>query len=187
MINLLPDTHKAEIRAARTNVLLVRYIAILIGAAVVLGGLVGGSYIAISGTKANAEEKEAANNARLSGYQDIRNRSDSFRNDLATAKSIMDSSVSFSKLIYKIADTIPRGVVLDNLALDPATLGSSVTLNASAKTVGDATKLQDALTANSQVFSNVQLQSLKSSEGSSGDAYPVKIVMSVVINKGAAQ
>lgn len=187
MINLLPDNHKSEIRAARTNVILVRYIAILAGAAVLLGGLVGGSYIAISTTKANAEEKEAANNARLAEYQDIRNRADSFRSDLATAKSIYDNSVSFSKLIYKIADTIPRGVVLDNLTLDPATLGSAVTLNASAKTVSDATRLQDSLTANSQVFSNVELQSLRSSGGDSEDQYPVKVTVSVVINKGAAQ
>ena len=187
MINLLPYEYKDEIRAARTNVILVRYIAILLLAAGVLGALVVGSYITLNGTKANAEEKEAQNTARLAQYQDIRNRSDAFRTDLATAKSILDSSISYSKLIYGIANAIPRGVVLDDLDLDPSTLGTSMTLNASAKTVADATKLRDALAANSQVFTGVQLQSLRSSGSSTGDAYPVKVTMSVVINKGIAQ
>lgn len=186
MINLLPYEYKSEIRAARTNVVLVRYIAILLLAAVVLSGLVAGSYLAISDTKTNADEKEAANNARLAQYQDIRNRSDAFRTDLATSKSILDNSISYSTLIYKIAESIPSGVVLDSLNLDPSTLGSSTTLSASAKTVGDATKLRDALAANSEVFSGVQLQSLRSGESGSTSGYPVKVAVTVVINKGAA-
>lgn len=187
MINLLPYEYKSEIRAARTNVILARYIGILLLAAVVLGGLVAGSYVALNGTKANAESKEAENTARLAEYQGIRVSSDEFRTELATAKSILDSSISFSKLIYAIADTIPKGVVLDNLNLDPATLGTSTTLTASAKTVADATNLRDALAANPKVFSGVQLQSLRSGDSSTAsDGYPVKVTMTVTINKAAA-
>lgn len=188
MINLLPYEYKDEIRAARTNVILVRYIAILVLAAIVLGGLVFGAYLALNGTKASAELKAAENTARLSQFQQTKVRADSFRADLATAKTILDNNVSFSKLIYEIADTVPRGVVLDDLTLDPNTFGSSVSVNASAKTFNDASKLRDAFIANNQVFSNVQIQTIRSSEtNAAGDAYPVKIVMSVVINKGAIQ
>lgn len=188
MINLLPYEHKSEIQAARTNVVLVRYIAILLIAAVVLAGLVIAAYFALNEAKDNAVQKESENAARLAQYQSIKARSDEFRADLTTAKMILDNSVSFSKLIYAIAGSLPSGVVLDDLSLNPATLGTSVTLNASAKTVGDATRLRDALLQKNQLYSNVQLQSLKSSEsGSSSEAYPVKVIMSVTINKGAAQ
>ena len=188
MINLLPYEHKAEIRAARTNVLLLRYIAILFCAALVLGGLVAGSYVVINGTRDSAEVKVAENQARVSEFQDTKTQSDSFRTDLSTAKKILDSSVSFSKLVYKIAEIVPPGVVLDDLTLDPATFGSSVNLTASAKSFDDATKLRDAFIKNNQIFSNVQLQTIRSPESATaGEAYPVKVSLSVVINKGAVQ
>lgn len=189
MINVLPYEYKAEIRAGRTNVILIRYITILLLAAVVLGGLVAGSYVVISGTKANAEQKAAENDARLLGFQKIRTDADEFRSDLATSRAIIDSGVSFSKLVYDIADTIPEGVVLDNLTLDPATFGTPITINANAKQFSDGTRLRDELAANTKVFSGVQLLSIRSSDASAGSTsgYPVQVSLSVTINKGAAQ
>jgi Tfp pilus assembly protein PilN len=185
MINLLPYTHKQQIRAGRTNVILVRYIAILIMAAAVLSALTGATYFTLNTTKADAETKVADNQTRVAEYQTIKLEADSFRADLATAKTILDTNVSYSRLIYKIANTIPGNVILGDLALDPQTLGTDMTMAASAKTFEDAGKLKDALIRNDEVFSNVKLLSIRS-EGSS-DGYPVKVSLSVVINKGALQ
>ena len=189
MINLLPPEHKQEIRAGRTNVLLSRYIGILIVAAIVLSGLVAGVYLTLNGTKAVAETKVAENQSRTAEYQSIKSQTDSFKADLSTAKNILDNSVSFSKLIYRIAEIVPPNVVLGSLALDPQTFGSSVTMDASARSFDDAARLRDAFIKNSDVFSNVQLQTIESSGDTSGEAgsYPVKVNLSVVINKGALQ
>lgn len=188
MINLLPYEHKSEIRAGRANVLLVRYIAILMCAAIVLGGLLVGAYIVLNNTKAIAEVKVQENENRMAAFQATRAQSESFRSDLSTAKTILDENISFSKLIYRIAATVPSGVILDNLTLDPKTFGSSVDLTASAKSFDDATKLRDAFSRNDQVFSDVSLQTIRSPEGAAtGDQYPVKVTLSVVINKGALQ
>lgn len=185
MINLLPEERKAEIRAGRTNVLLLRYIVITFTAVIVLGGLIVGSYIALDGAKQGAEQKVSENQSRVSAYSDVKAKADAFRTDLATAKSVLDNDVSFTKLIYKIADAVPPNVILNDLNLDPATFGSSVTMNASAKTFSDAGKLKDSFIKNSDVFSNVKLQSLSSEDGPSAGGYPVKVTLTVIINKGA--
>lgn len=189
MINLLPDEHKQEIRAGRTNVLLLRYIGISLVAVVVLGGLIAGVYLTLNEAKAVAEAAVAENQSRTSEYQAVKTQSESFRADLATAKGVLDSSVSFSKLIYRIAEIVPPNVILSSLALDPQTFGSSVTMSASARSFDDAAKLRDAFIRSNEVFSNVQLQTIESSGDSSGEsgAYPVKVNLSVVINKGALQ
>lgn len=188
MINLLPDEYKDEIRAARTNVLLVRYIFILISALIVLSGLVVASYIALNGTRQISESKVAENQQRVAVYQNIRSQADAFKADLATAKSIMDSEVSYAQLIYRIANIVPRNVILDDLSLDPTTFGTSMTMNASAKTVSDATRLPEAFSNNNEIFSEVKLQSLRSGDSSGGVAgYPVKVTLSVVINRSALQ
>ncbi len=184
MINLLPDERKAEIRAGRTNVLLLRYIFISLSAVVVLGGLLVGSYVVLDGAKQGAQLKVSENQSRVSAYNDVRSQADSFRADLATAKTVLDDDTSFTELIYKIADIIPRNVVLDDLNLDPATFGSDTTMTASAKTFTDAGRLKDAFTKNGEIFSKVQIQSLSSDDSSAQTEYPVKITLKVVINKG---
>lgn len=186
MINLLPDEHKHQIRAARTNVLLVRYIGILTAAVLLLGGLVGASYVTLNTAHTNATKKVEENTQQVANtkYQTIKSKADQFRSDLATAQAIMDKEVTYSKLIYKIADAVPPNVILESLELDSATLGSSATMNASAKSYSDAIALKTAFTENSDVFSDVSFDTLSYTD--SGDAtYPIKVNLSVTIRKEA--
>ena len=184
MINLLPNEHKDEIRAARTNVLLLRYITMLVSAVIVLSGLVIGSYVVLNSTRDSAQLKVDENQKDVSQYQSIKVRADSFRSDLATAKTILDESVSYTKLTYRIAETLPANVVIDTLALDPKTFGTKMTLNANARTFNDASKLKDAFSRDQELFSSVQLISIESGDSGSGDDYPVKVSISLIINKG---
>lgn len=188
MINLLPDTHKQEIRAGRTNVLLVRYIAIMGSAVVVLSGLLGGAFVVLSATNQNALNKVEQNKQRMASYDSVKLQADAFRSDLTTAKVVLEKQVSYSSLIYRIASIVPKNVVLDSLVLDPKSFGSKVTMDASAKSFEDATKLKEAFLRSDEIFSNVQYQALRQSEDTSSDSgskYPIKVNLNVVINKGA--
>lgn len=187
MINLLPETNKADIRAARVNVLLMRYIIIMIVAVIILAGLLIAAFVVLDTTKSSAEAKVAQNQERVRNYGTIKAEADSFRADLATAKSILDGDVNFTKLIYRIASIIPPNVVIDGLTLDPKSFGTPTTLNAEAKTFADVTKLKNAMIQNSDIFSDVQLQTVTTEESGSAGSYPVKITMSVTISKGALQ
>ena len=188
MINLLPDSHKSEIRAARTNVLLVRYIAILSAAIIVLAGIVVGAYTVLDAKEELAQSLTEINNAKTAPYESTRQEADALRTSLSDAKAILDQKVSYSKLIYEIADSIPKGVVLDTLDLDSSSFGSGMTINASAKTFESASQLKDKLADNSEVFSDVKLLSLDSAGvGSSTSEYPIRVSVSVVINKAALQ
>ena len=51
MINLLPPEEKRQLRAARTNTLLLRYNLSLVGAVVFLGLAIGVTYVYLSNTK----------------------------------------------------------------------------------------------------------------------------------------
>ena len=184
MINLLPEEHKQQIRAGRTNVLLVRYIGMLVSAIIVLTGLIAGSYVVLNTTRDNAQAKVNDNDQQVTTYQQVRNEAEQFRSDLATAKSIMDNEVTYSKLIYKIADVVPSGVILDSLDLDSAKLGSSATMSASAKTYNDAVALKDAFIKDENLFSDVSFETLSyTDEG--GGTYPIKVSLSVTIRKEA--
>ena len=188
MINLLPDDHKREIRAGRVNMLLVRYISMMAGAIVVLGGLVGGSYYVLTDTKMKAEEQVRENEQDVVAYNQVRLRANSFRSDLATAKTILDKEVTYSKLIYKIADVIPDNVVLNSLTLDPQQLGSSATMTANAKTYDDAINLKEALIKNDELFTDVSFETVSNSTSESdSDSYPIATSLKVTIKKEALE
>ena len=188
MINLLSDEYKKEIRAAKVNTILLRYILILIGAVIILGGVSGGTFIVIYNVHQTSLERVAESQSKESGYSQIRTDADAFRSNLQTAKTILDKEINYSKLIYKIADAVPSNVVLDNLKLGPETLGATTTLNASAKTNNDAIRLKEAFTKKTNLFKDVKLQSITSGDASASTSdYPVKVTLSLTILKEASK
>lgn len=183
MINMLPDEHKKQIRAGRTNVLLVRYLLMLAVAIIVLAGLVVGSYVVLNSSRSAAQTKVDENESQVAEYQQVRAESEQFRSDLATAKAIMDNEVTYSKLIYKIADAVPANVILESLELDSEKLGSSATMSASARSYDDAVALKNAFIRDEQLFSDVSFETLDYTDG--GNGYQIKVNLSVVIRKEA--
>ena len=191
MINLLPESHKSEIRAARTNTLLARYIAILSTAIIVLSGIVAAGYVVLEAKQKSVQSLLEASQAKTAQFSSIRADAQAMQSSLSSAKSILDQKISYTKLIYKIADSIPDGVILDTLELDPSVFGNAMTINATAKTFEAASKLPVDLKKNSDIFTKVELLTLESGssdEGTAeGSAYPVRVSVSIVINKEALQ
>lgn len=187
MINLLPDNYKSEVRAARMNVLLVRYIGILSAAIVVLGGIIVAAYIVLNDKETLAMTLVETNKVKIAPYEPIRQDAEALRATLSDAKTILDQKVAYSTLVYELADSMPQGVVLDTLDLDSSTFGSAMTINAKAKTFESASQLKDKLASNTEVFSDVKLLSLESASSGDTSDYPVRVSVSVVINKAALQ
>lgn len=194
MINLLPDDKKKEIRAGRANVILLNYVIMSIGAAVLVGLIVVGAYATQSISRANAQGRVAESDQAAAKYADTKKEADEFRSNLATAKQITDKQTYYSKLLLKIASVVPQGVVLDSLELNPANFGSEATLSAHAKTYEDALQLKSTFQKSTQLFSDVHFSSIQTGGGETSDtggaadtAYPVSISLSVIINKDAVK
>lgn len=187
VINLLPESHKSEIRAARSNVLIMRYIAILGAAIVVLSGIIAGAYAVLDAKETLAQSLVEVNKAKTAPYESTRQEAESLRSSLSNAKTILDQKVYYSKLIYQLANSLPEGVIIETLDLDSSTFDKPLTINAKAKTFDSASQLKDKLAANSAAFSDVKLLSLESASSGESSEYPVTVSVSVVINKAAIQ
>ncbi len=184
MINLLPYDAKKQIRAARMNVVLMRYFIVIGLAALFLAAISGAVYVVLLNTQESAKALTAANESKAGAYGAVQTQIASFRASLSTAKSVIDQSVSYSNVLTGIARVVPSGVVLDNLNLSSATFGAPITLLAHARTNKDALALKQNF-QNSQLFSDVSLVSLATTPGDS-TGYPTAVSISVVINKAAA-
>lgn len=186
MINLLPPDNKKDIRAGYANVIIVRYLIIVVIAFGILAAMVGVAYVTQSGLRGIAQERVSKATQSTAQYNKIKEEAELFRSNLSTAKQILDKELKYSKLILEIAASLPKGVYIDSLTLDAETLGTPMILSASAKTVSDAKNLKSRFESNEKLFSDVHFQSItpqEASEDGPREAYPIKVSLSVTIKK----
>lgn len=188
MINLLPDETKRDIRAARSNVVLLRYNFLTVIAAGCLVIVCVFFFFVLSNDKSNAVSKNSENQAKAASYAPTKAAANEYKQNLATAKTILDKNVNYTSTIFEIVKLLPSGVVLDGLTLNADDFGKQKTFTANAKTYADATKLKENF-QNSKLFTNVFFQTINnqgdgsSSSSPSDSAYPVQVILSAQLNK----
>jgi len=184
MINLLPDTYKKEIRAARTNVLLLRYNFLFLGA---IGLLLAGTvtvYIFLNSSKMSAEQVNRDNITKSAEYASTQKEAEDYRKNLTIAAKILNNEITYTDRVFAITSLLPKGVILDSLNLNAKEFGTQTLVNAHAKDFASASELKRTF-EQSSVFSNVHFQVI-SNEGAGGTAneeYPISISINVTMNK----
>jgi len=183
MINLLPTEVKRDIRAARTNVILLRYNIVTLGAVILLALFCLLFYVILHNNQAVAEDASSSNNAKAANYAKVQQEAAEYRQNLSIARQIFANSISYTDIITTITKLIPQDVVLTGLNLNQATFGQQTSFTAQAKTYDDAITLKQNFQS-SKLFSNVYLQSVSSTPGGGGtEAYPVSVTISAKLNK----
>ncbi|MBC7459309.1 PilN domain-containing protein [Candidatus Saccharibacteria bacterium] len=186
MINLMPDEAKKEIRAARVNVVLIRYSIVIVLAFLFLVLLQLGSYIALTQAKDSAQQLIDANGTKAAVYSSTKAQVDALSSSLSETKSILDQEVMYSNVLQNIGQQMPTGTVIDKIALDATSFtGTPATITAYAKTNDAAVALREKFQT-SPFFSAVNFQSVSDSTGGI-TGYPISVSLTLVINRAATQ
>ncbi|MEI7689531.1 MAG: hypothetical protein WCI79_01020 [Candidatus Saccharibacteria bacterium] len=181
MINLLPNSEKREIHAARTNVVLIDYIVFLAIAIVFLALACLTAYFILNDIRTRSEttiKSIEANQSLMSGVQ-----TGDVGVTIATAESILARQISYSNIITDIGSRLPYGVVVDKISLNESLLNAPLEVEFR----GRATSVAPELIANLQkstIFSSPTCKLPILSAGNSAD-YPVLITCELPIVKGA--
>lgn len=181
MINLLADDRKSEIRAARTNIILLRYMGIITLAFAFIAGAMYLSYSLLQSTMQSAEALVTANDVKADVYSDTKQQVDELGLKLKDAKAIADNEIRYSQVLIKIGQVMPAGTVLGDITLESANFnGTPLEITAYAKSAAEASQLQSALQT-SPLFSTVSLTSTEAGKGV--DGYPVLVSLTASLNK----
>ena len=185
MINLLPNNTKNDIQAARENVILSRYIAIIVLAIIFILILFATSKIILTQTMETAQSRIETSSTKADTYSATQQQISELSDKLSDAKSLLDNDVRYSVILTTIAQNTPEGVVIKKLSLDTSIInGSPLEIIAYARSNTEASLLQTQFQS-SGIFTQVSLKQTDASSGISG--YPVAVTLSVTINKKAAQ
>ena len=182
MINLLPEDQKKQIRAARLNIVLVRYNFMLVFFIVFLFACLGFAYYYLSTAHQLAENAISENTQKESDYATIKTEADTFRSELATAKTILDDQVSYAKAALNISKLLPDGTSLNSLRLDEKSFSTPLVLTVNIANEQAAIELLNNF-RNSPLFSNVTKGKITVASG----AYPYAMELTVTMSKAAAQ
>lgn len=182
MINLLATDRKDEIKAARVNVILLRYKGIIMLAFMFIAGALFVSYSVLTSTMTSAENIISANDIKADVYDQTRQQVESLSGKLNETKSILNQEVRYSQVLVKLGQLMPKGTILGDVTLTTASFnGQPVDIKAYAKSTNEAGLLQAAFQS-SPLFS--QPVTIKGTETNQEvDGYPVTISMSVVLNR----
>jgi hypothetical protein len=181
MINLLPQEEKKQIRAARTNVVLLRYSLFSFGAILFLLGtvIVALYYLKTSEELANSAIQD--NVAKEGEYAQIKTEADSFKNELSNAKTILDSQVSYAKAALVIAKLLPNGTSLNEITLSEKSFGTPMPLTVNIANEEAAVALLKNFSSSSY-FSGVTKGKISVGSGQ----YPYTMEITVTMSKEAA-
>lgn len=186
MINLLPTDSKEEIRAARTNLILVRYIVILIAAIAFVLAAMFITHQVLTMTKDNSDKIIQANDVKADVYSTTKAQVDNLSASLAQTKVLFDSENRYSKVFVNIAQQMPEGTIFGKIALSDASFaGTPTATKVYAKTPAQAVLLQQNF-QRSPMFRAVRFQAIVES-GSGIDGYPVSVDITFNLTKAAAQ
>ena len=181
MINLLANDRKTEITAARANVIILRYIGIIVLAILFTTAAFAVSYSVLTRTMASADSLIATNDVKADVYADTKKDVDMLSAQLGDAKAILDQEVRYSQVLVGIGKLMPKGTVLDSLQLSSQSFtGAPLTIKAYARSTTEASLLQNQLQS-SPLFRQAALQSTETSGGLEG--YPVVVTITLSLNK----
>lgn len=187
MINLLPDDHKRDIRAARMNVVLLRYNFLMFISFLSLLAICAIFYVVLSTNQSSAVSKNSDNSAKAASFQAVRTAADDYRNNLSIANKVLGNSVNYTSVIFEITELLPAGVILDSLTLNATDFGQQTTFSAHAKSYAQATELKESF-EKSKLFTNVYFQNITdSASGEQPGAYPVAVSLSAKLNEATAK
>lgn len=186
MINLMPDDAKKELRAARVNVLLIRYMGVIFAAFTFLVFILFGSYFLLNQSKSSSEQLIAANDTKADVYKTTREQINTLSDQLAGAKAILNKEVLYSDVLVDIGQRMTPGTIIDKISLTAASFsGTATTLKVFAKTTNDAVALRDSF-QQSSLFKNVSFQTVSDSNSGVVD-YPVSATLTLTLDGKTAQ
>lgn len=171
MINLLPDAKKASLRSARANTILGRYIIVLIGALLFIGGVIFVSYNSLELSEKSALSQLGSGTSQAA---------DATRD--AKISATIQSTTSASQVLNTVSSALPSGIVMKSIAVQPQQSTEPIVMTLYGKVGTQASELSQQLETTG-VFSDVKITSTQNNS-KERPGYPVKIDLSAHITQG---
>lgn len=182
MINLMPPQHISEIRHARANSILRRWLGWAVFFIFLLILLLFGGWLYIAQQSSNLQKGIEVSRTQLEAQNLTKVQQDAaeITGDIKVINQVLSREIRFSDLIQSMGKVMPAGTVLDSLSLGK--VDGAIDLAAGASDYKSAAQIAINLSdPKNGLFSKVDIVSI--SCGSSTDAYKCSVSLKALFDK----
>lgn len=130
MINLLSTKRLNDIRTAKSNTILSRYIKLIIFSALILVAIVLGAYYFLSIQHDRASEAKQIDEKQVGELEPYHEKAKQLASTVSTIANVMSTDVEFSSMLTQIGELMPTGAALTGLQLSTEDLSAPLIVSA---------------------------------------------------------
>lgn len=161
MINLLPPQKLANIRIARGNTVLRRYIELmLLSLAIIITAFVVANYF-LNVQQANVQKIIDEDQKTLSKLEPVQKEAEQLSGTVNTIAGLLTRDVKFSTLLEQIGGIMPNGAVLTGIQYSTDDLKAPLVISSEVEDEQTAAVLLNNINA-SDLFASAEIQSINS-------------------------
>lgn len=159
MINLLPPARLTNLRIARSNTVLRRYIELTVVGMLVLAAAIAGAYYFLKVQQDNTQKTADINQTKIVGLESVQKQAEQLSLTINTIAGLMSQNVKFSDTLVEIGGRMPEGSVLTGLQFSIEDFKSPLVISAKVDSESKAAVLRNNL-ASSKLFSKAEIQNI---------------------------
>jgi hypothetical protein len=179
MINLISNESKRELRAARSNIILRKYIITVLGLLVVVTASYAVGYLLLVTQESRYIASLTQYEPQRGQYVNTIKQANNYSKNLNIAKSILANELAFSSFTTMVAQTTPPDVVLTNLNIESKVIAKPLEFDFKAKSYDNALETKERFES-SPYFKDSKIRSISKV---AGDTYGYEFVLIVSFEK----
>lgn len=171
MINLLPPKRLLDMRIARSNTVLRRYIELVVFSILIIFVALAAAYYLLSRQQQSVKSTLETNQQKVAELEPVQKDAEELSATVNTISGLLSSNVKFSEMLTKIGGTMPAGTVLTGLQFSIENTNAPFVISAEVESEERAAVLRNNLLA-SGLFKSVDIKTISLIEEEGEAAQP---------------
>ena len=159
MINLLPPKRLINIRIARSNTVIRRYIELVLLSIAVIAVAVAASYYFLNNQQRDVQKTVDLNHQKVAQLEPVQGEAEELSATVNTISGLLSRNVKFSDMLTQIGSLMPSGTVLTGIQFSIEDLKSPLVVSAQVESEERAAVLRNNL-ADSPLFKEAIIKSI---------------------------
>lgn len=171
MINLLPPKRLLDMRIARSNTVLRRYVELVVFSILIIFVALAAAYYLLNRQQQNVKSTLETNQQKVAELEPVQKDAEELSATVNTISGLLSSNVKFSEMLTKIGGTMPAGAVLTGLQFSIENTNAPFVISAEVESEERAAVLRNNLLA-SGLFKSVDIKMISLIEEEGEAAQP---------------
>lgn len=187
MINLLPPNRRLDMKIARNNTVLRRYIELILLSMIIIIAAIAASYYFLDSRRTDVKNTVEADKKTIAELKKTQEEAQGLSTTINTVAKLLSQNIKFSDVLTKIGNVMPDGASLTNVQFEAGELNAPLIVTVDMVNEERGAVLRNNL-ANSEIFEDARIRSILAIETKQPNyPYSYTAILEVYFKDGEAK